>query len=398
MTTINSIADMKDEIAAYRREMHQNPQTAYEETFASGLVQRKLAEWGIPFKTGLAITGIVATIEGQKTDSGKSIGLRADMDALNMTEESGQPWASKTPGKMHGCGHDGHTAMLLGAAKYLSETRNFNGKVHLIFQPAEEGGAGAIKMIEEGLFKQFPMNAVFGMHNWPGLPKGTIGLRPGPIMASTDSFKITVTGKGGHAAMPHLNIDPILSASHIVTALQSIVSRQIDPVDQAVISVTNFNAGTGAFNVIPDKAIVTGTFRSFRVETRALLKKRIEEVSRSVAEAFNTTMEIIVNDGYDPTINTVEESIFCANIARSLVGDENVNANVEPCMGAEDFGAMLQQVPGCYIWMGQGESEKPKSPHNKGLHNVGYDFNDEIIPTGVEYWARLVEAALPLTK
>lgn len=397
MTTINSIADMKDEIAAYRRELHQNPQTSYEETFASDLVQRKLAEWGIPFKSGLAVTGIVATIEGQKTDSGKAIGLRADMDALDMVEASGQPWASKIPGKMHGCGHDGHTAMLLGAAKYLAATRNFNGKIHLIFQPAEEGGAGAIRMIDEGLFQQFPMNAVYGMHNWPGMAKGTIGLRPGPIMASSDSFEMTVTGKGGHAALPHFNIDPIVAASQIVTALQSIVSRQVDPVDQAVVSITNFHAGSGASNVIPDKAVLSGTYRAFRVETRALLRKRIEEIASTIARAYNTAFEIKVNDGYDPTINTPEESVFAASVARAVVGETNVNANVEPCMGAEDFGAMLQNVPGCYIWMGQAEKDA-KSPHNKGLHNVGYDFNDEIIPMGVEYWARLAEAALPLSK
>lgn len=397
MSIINSIAAMKDEIAAYRRELHQNPQTAYEETFANALIQKKLAEWGIPFKAGLAGTGIVATIEGQKTDSGKAIGLRADMDALDIIEKSGQPWTSKIPGKMHGCGHDGHTAMLLGAAKYLSETRNFNGKVHLIFQPAEEGGSGAIKMIEQGLFKDFPMNAVFGMHNWPGMKRGEIGLRPGPIMASSDSFEITITGKGGHAAMPHFNIDPIVAASHLVTALQSIVSRQIDPVDQAVVSITNFNAGTGAFNVIPDKAVLTGTYRAFKVETRALVAKRIEEMAASISTAFGTTYAIKINDGYDPTINSANESTFCADIARSLVGAENVNANVEPCMGAEDFGAMLQEVPGCYIWMGQAEPDAT-SPHNKGLHNAGYDFNDEIIPLGIEYWAKVAENALPLTK
>lgn len=397
MTTINSIAAMKDEIAAYRRELHQNPQTSYEETFASGLVAQKLTEWGIPFTRGLAVTGIVATIEGQKTDSGKAIGLRADMDALDMNEASGQPWASKIPGKMHGCGHDGHTAMLLGAAKYLSQTRNFNGKVHLIFQPAEEGGAGAIRMIEEGLFEKFPMQAVFGMHNWPGMKRGEIGLRPGPIMASSDSFEMAITGKGGHAALPHFNIDPIVAASQIVTALQSIVSRQVDPVDQAVVSITNFHAGSGASNVIPDKAVLSGTYRAFRVETRALLRKRIEEISSTIAKAYNTTFEIKINDGYDPTINSVEESVFAANVARSIVGDANVNANVEPCMGAEDFGAMLQNVPGCYIWMGQAEPDA-KSPHNKGLHNVGYDFNDEIIPTGMEYWAKIAEAALPLQK
>ncbi len=398
MTTINSIADMKDEIAGYRHELHQNPQTSYEETFANDLISRKLTEWGIPFESGLAVTGIVATIEGQRTDSGKVIGLRADMDALNMTENSGQPWASKTPGKMHGCGHDGHTAMMLGAAKYLNETRNFNGKIHLIFQPAEEGGAGAIRMIKEGLFKKYPMDSVYGLHNWPGLPKGTVGMRPGPIMASTDSFEITVTGHGGHAAMPHLSVDPIVIGAQIVTALQSIVSRQIDPVDQAVVSVTNFKAGSGATNVIPDSAFLSGTFRSFKVETRAFLKKRIEDITLSLANALNGSATIKFNDGYDPTINTAAETELCAAVCRDLMGKDNVNAAVDPCMGAEDFGAMLQEVPGCYIWMGQGLPEQAASPHNKGLHNVGYDFNDDIIPLGIEYWAKLVETALPLAK
>jgi hippurate hydrolase len=398
MSRINSIADMAPEIAAYRRELHENPQTSYEETFASNLIASKLKEWGIPFEQGIAVTGIVATIEGQSNKSGRAVGLRADIDALDIIEKSGQPWASKTLGKMHGCGHDGHTAMLLGAAKYLAETRNFDGKVHLIFQPAEEGGAGAVKMIEEGLFKKYPVNAVFGMHNWPGMKKGTIGLRKGPIMASTDQFYITLTGKGGHAAMPHLSTDPIIMASHLVTALQTIASRQIDPVDQAVISVTNFNSGTGATNVIPDEAKLVGTYRSFKPETRKFIGQRIKEITASIASLYGGTFSIEFKDGYDPTINTSDEAEFCAAIATSLVGPDNVNANVEPCMGAEDFGAMLQEVPGCYIWMGQGEPDQPDSPHNKGLHNAGYDFNDTIIPMGMEYWARVVEAALPLEK
>lgn len=397
MTTINSIAQMKDEIAGYRRALHENPQTCYEETFASDLVASKLKEWGISFERGWAKTGIIATIEGQKTDSGLAIGLRADMDALDIIETSGQPWASKIPGKMHGCGHDGHTAMLLGAAKHLSETRNFNGRVHLIFQPAEEGGAGAVKMISEGLFKKFPMKAVFGMHNWPGMKMGEIGLKSGPIMASSDSFEITITGRGGHAAMPHRTIDPIVAGAHIVTALQSIVSRQIDPVDQAVLSITNFKSGTGAWNVIPDTATLTGTFRAFKVETRKLIEQRIHDLGSSIASSLGCGFKLHVNDGYDPTINSDAESAFCADIARGLVGADNVNANVEPCMGAEDFGAMLQEVPGCYIWMGQAVDDAG-SPHNKGLHNAGYDFNDDIIPLGIEYWVRVAQGALPLQK
>lgn len=397
MTTRNSIAALKEEVAAYRRELHQNPQTSYEETFASDLIQRKLTEWGIPFKTGYGVTGIVASIEGTKNDSGKSIALRADMDALDMVEKSGQPWASKIPGKMHGCGHDGHTSILLGAAKYLSETRNFNGTVHLIFQPAEEGGFGAARMMKDGLFRDFKIDAVFGFHNWPGMKRGTIGLRPGPIMAASDRFDITITGKGGHAAMPHLVVDPIIAGTYIVTALQTIASRTVDPVDQAVVSVTNFNAGTGADNVIPDKAVLTGTFRTFKNETRKLVAQKIEDIAKGIGATLGCIVEPTISWGYDPTINSAVESAFCADIARALVGVENVDANVEPCMGGEDFGAMLQEVPGCYIWIGQGENDA-SSPHNKGLHNVGYDFNDEIIPLGMEYWARLTEAALPLTK
>ncbi len=398
MTLSNSIAAMKEEFAAYRRELHQNPQTSYEEVFASDFVAKKLTEWGIPHKRGIAVTGIVATIEGNKSDSGKAIGLRADMDALNMTEESGQPWASKTPGKMHGCGHDGHTAMLLGAAKYLSENRNFNGKVHLIFQPAEEGGAGAIRMIKEGLFKEFPVDAVFGMHNWPGLTIGKVGLRNGPIMASTNTFDIVITGKGGHAAFPHLSVDPIPATVQIVSALQTIVSRQINPLDNAVLSVTNFNAGSGASNVIPDTAKLIGTFRTFTPQTRAFVEKRIGEITKGIAASFGCTATIAISDGYDPTINTPDETVFCTQVLKSLMGENNVDNNVEPCMGAEDFGAMLQAVPGCYIWMGQGVEGKPDSPHNKFLHNTGYDFNDDLIPIGIEYWVKLTEAALPLSK
>ncbi|PZQ47375.1 MAG: amidohydrolase [Micavibrio aeruginosavorus] len=394
MTLINSIAAIKDEITAYRRELHQNPQTAYEENFASDLVAKKLTEWGIPFKRGYGVTGIVATIEGQKTDSGKAIGLRADMDALNMTEQSGQPWASKNPGKMHGCGHDGHTAMLLGAAKYLSETRNFNGKVHLIFQPAEEGAGGGERMIEEGLLKDFPMNAAFAIHNWPTLPIGIIGLCEGPIMASTDSFEITLTGKGGHAAMPHLNNDPIIAGAQLVAALQSVVSRQVDPLDNGVISITNFKSGTGAHNVTPDSALLMGTYRSLRVETRALLQRRINEITESTAKMFNVTFEISYRDGCDPTINTPAEVALCAKVASDILGEKNVQI-VKPAMTGDDFGAILQSVPGCYFWMGQGV---PGTPHEKGLHNSGYDFNDDIIPTGIEFWARLAETALPLTK
>lgn len=398
MTLSNSITTIAEEVTAARRALHENPQTSYEETFASNLIAQKLTEWGITFERNWAETGIVATIHGNKTDSGKAIALRADMDALDIIETSGQPWSSKTPGKMHGCGHDGHTAMLLGAAKYLADTRNFNGTVHLIFQPAEEGGAGAVKMIEQGLFEKFPVDAVFGLHNWPMMPKGTIGLKPGPIMASTDDFKIVVSGRGGHAALPHGTIDPVPAAAQLITALQTIVSRVVDPVDQAVVSVTNINGGTGATNVIPDSVTLTGTFRTFRNETRALVRRRVLDMAQTIPRAFQCEATCTFKDGYDPTINSPLESAFCADVARALLGAENVNDSVEPCMGAEDFGAMTQKVPGCYIWLGQGEPDKKDSPHNKGLHNAGYDFNDSIIPLGIEYWARITEKYLPLGK
>ena len=397
MNIRNSIQALHDEITGYRRAMHENPQTAYEEEFASGLVRDKLNEWGIPFEDKIAVTGIVATIEGEQNDSGKTIGLRADMDALDILEENNKPHASKIPGKMHGCGHDGHTAMLLGAAKYLNENRNFNGKVHLIFQPAEEGFGGAHKMIEEGLFKRFPMNAVYGVHNWPKIPKGHIAMRSGPIMAAADRFDITIHGKGGHAAMPHRSIDPSIVGSNLVSAIQTLVSRSSAPLDPVVISITNFNGGTGAFNVIPETATLSGTLRTFEPDTRAEMIKRIEEMTRDTAALYGAKgICTFMEGGYDPTINTPEQTEECAVIAENLVGADKLDKNVTPSMGAEDFGAMLQQVPGCYIWMGQGEEDE-SSNHNRGLHTPQYDFNDDIIPLGIEYWVRVVEASLPVT-
>jgi len=398
MSVRNSIQTLQDEITGYRRAMHENPQTAYEETFASDLVAEKLSEWGIAHERGIAVTGIVATIEGEQNTSGKAIALRADMDALDILEENNKPHVSKTPGKMHGCGHDGHTAMLLGAAKYLSENRNFNGTVQLIFQPAEEGRGGAHKMIEEKLFERFPCDEVYGLHNWPKLPRGTAAMRSGAIMAAADRFDITITGTGGHAAMPHKTVDPIIAGVKLVANLQTLVSRTADPTDPVVISVTNFNAGTGAFNVIPETATLSGTLRTFAPETRAKMIKRIEEITKDTAELFEASAECaFMEGGYDPTINTPDETARCAEIVRGIFGDQNVDTDITPSMGAEDFGAMLQEKPGCYIWMGQAEDDEA-SNHNQGLHTPRYDFNDEIIPTGIEYWVRIVEATLPLEK
>lgn len=395
MNIRNSIYDLAEEIAACRHKLHENPQTAFEEEFASGLIAARLTEWGIPFER-MAKTGIVATITGERTDSGRSIGLRADIDALNITEKSGQPWASKIPGKMHGCGHDGHTAILLGTALYLGRNRNFNGTVHLIFQPAEEGERGADLMIEEGLFRRFPCDAVYGMHNWPALPKGSIATRPGPLMAASDTIEIIVRGKGGHAALPHLSVDPLIIGARIVTALQTLVSRNVDPVDTAVISITNFNCGTGADNVIDDTARLLGTVRTFSEATRKMLESRIEAVALGIAEPMGAGIEYKYRRVIDPTVNDPRQTAFCAGVANDLFGETNVNTNVEPCMGGEDFGSMLREVPGCYVWIGQGEPGTPNSPHNKSLHNAGYDFNDGIIPIAIEYWARITETAMPL--
>jgi amidohydrolase len=317
------------------------------------------------------------------------------MDALDIIEEDNKAWKSKNEGKMHACGHDGHTACLLGAAKYLSENNDFDGIVHFIFQPAEEGHKGAHKMIEEGLFERFPCDAVYGLHNWPYQPKGYIEMRAGPIMASADTFHIKVLGKGGHAAKPNCTIDPIVIGSQIVTALQTLVSRETSPVDPAVVSITYFNAGSGAHNIIPEEANLTGTLRTYDNAVRKRLKARIGEVATGIAQAMGGDVEYVFHDVLDPTINDAAQTALCAEVARSIVGAENVDDDVDPSMGGEDFGAMLEQVPGCYIWMGQGVA-KDGSAHNFGLHTPQYDFNDEIIPLAVEYWAQVVEKALPL--
>ncbi len=395
MPVINSVANMKDEVAEWRHELHQNPQTSYEEIFASEFIAKKLTEWKIPFKKGIAKTGIVATIEGKKNSSGKALALRADMDALDILEETNLPYASKNKGKMHACGHDGHTSILLGTAKFLKENPNFDGKVHLIFQPAEEGGAGAVKMIDEGLFKDFPVDAVYGLHNWPYLEAGKVATRSGPLMASADEIKITIRGKGGHAAMPHKTVDPVVVGAQIVGALQSIVARNLDPVDQGVITIANFNAGTGAHNIIADTARLDGTIRAFKQETRQFLHKRVREIVEHVAKAFMAEAELHISDGYDPTVNTEAETAFAAKAAAAVVGEQNVNTEIPLCMGAEDFGAYLTKRPGCFLFVGQGVANDPKSRHNQGLHTPRYDFNDDIIPIGVSWFAKLVEQHMP---
>jgi len=397
MPVINSIAPMKDEVAGWRRELHQNPQTSYEEEFAAGMIAEKLTAWGIKFKKGIATTGVVATIEGKSTSSGKIIGLRADIDALNIIEKSNQPWSSKNPGKMHACGHDGHTATMLGVAKYLNETKNFDGIVHLIFQPAEEGGQGALRMIEQGLFTDFPCDYIFGVHNWPWMPAGKIATRVGPLLAAVDEFEISITGVGGHAAFPHTTVDPALVAGHLITALQSIVSRNIDPVETAVLSVTNVKIGTNAFNIIGDTAYLNGTVRTFSQEVRHKIKARIESLVENICTAFGATSTLHYDFHIEPTINTADGVEIAVKAAADIVGIENVITDCEPCMGGEDFGAFLALRPGAFVIIGQGTPDE-SSPHNQGLHSPFYDFNDEILPTAISYFVKLVEQHMALEK
>lgn len=393
MTKRNSIAEMKEEVAGWRRELHMNPGIKHEEEFANQFIKARLDDIGIPYKDGYGGYGIVATIEGRQNTSGKTVGLRADIDALPITEEGDKPWVSKIDGKMHACGHDGHTATVLGVAKYLAETRNFDGKVHLIFQPAEEGGQGAEKMIADGLFKDFPCDVVYAFHNWPFLQKGKAAIRPGPFMASSDEFHLTIRGKGGHAALPHGCVDPIVIAAQIITTAQSLVSRQTDPIEPSVISFTDLHGGEGACNVIPDTVTLKGTIRTFNETVRQNLhagfKRCVESICAMNGADFN--LDLIRN--LDATINDANEAEFCANIAASILGEENINRNEPPCMGGEDFGAMIEDRPGAYIWIGQGEDD-PNSPHSQGLHTPRYDFNDEILPTTIEYMAELVETKL----
>jgi hippurate hydrolase len=393
MTKRNSIAEMKDEIAGWRRELHMNPGLTHDEKFAHDFVKARLDDLGVTYKTGYGGYGIVATIEGKTNTSNRAIGLRADMDALPLTEESGQEWASTVPGVMHACGHDGHTASLLGVAKYLSETRNFDGKVHLVFQPAEEGGNGAGMMIDDGLFRDFPMDAIYGLHNWPYEKAGKAAICSGPIMASVDEFDIIVTGKGGHAAMPHMCIDPMIVMANIISSAQTIISRQTDPIHSAVLSFTDVHCGEGAYNVIPETAVLRGTVRTFDFDVREQIHQSFERMLQSICEMFGVRGDLKIKKCIDPTINDSGEAEFCADVMASLIGEENMARNVNPCMGGEDFGAMLRETKGAYIWIGQGTGD-PQSPHDQGLHSPKYDFNDDVLPTVIDYLAEIVERRL----
>lgn len=390
MNLAEPIVGWQDEITRIRRDIHQHPELAYEEVRTADLVARQLESWGIPAQRGIGVTGVVGTIRG-RSDNGRAIGLRADMDALPMQELNTFAHASRHQGKMHACGHDGHTAMLLAAARYLAQSRDFDGTVHVIFQPAEEGHGGAKAMIDDGLFERFPMDAVFGMHNWPGMPVGTFGLTSGPIMASSNTFGVVIEGKGAHGAMPHLGADPVIAAVQVVQALQTIVTRNRDPLDPAVLSVTQIHAGS-ADNVIPTDAEIRGTVRTFSDAALDLIEARMKAVCEQTAAALDCKATLDFQRKYPPTVNTPAETEFCASVMEGIVGADRVVRDITPSMGAEDFAFMLQHKPGCYVWIGNGNGDHRTPGHGMGpcmLHNGSYDFNDELIPLGGTYWVEL---------
>lgn len=385
MPILNRAAELSEEATAWRRHLHAMPELLYDLHRTAAFVAERLREFGCDeVVSGIGRTGVVGIVRGGRGD-GPTVGLRADMDALPLKEATGKPYASTVDGLMHACGHDGHTAMLLGAARYLCETRNFAGAVAVIFQPAEEGGAGALAMLEDGLMERFRIARIFGMHNCPGLPLGHFALRPGPIMAATAEFDVTVSGKGGHAAMPHTTLDPIVAASQMVGALQTIASRSIDPLDAVVVSVTNFHAGT-THNVIPDEARLGGTVRSLSADVAERAFRRIGEICAGVAASAGLEADVGITPGYPVTENDPQEAAFAAAVAAEVAGAANVDTAMRPLMGAEDFSFMLKARPGAFVFIGNGDSAP--------LHSSGYDFNDEAIAHGISFWARLAETAL----
>jgi amidohydrolase len=389
MPIINRVADLQPDIMAWRRDLHAHPELLYDVHRTAAFVAERLRAFGCDeVATGLGRTGVVGVIKGRKPAAGaevKVIGLRADMDALPIEEQTNLAYASKTPGKMHACGHDGHTAMLLGAARYLAETRNFSGDAVVIFQPAEEGGAGAAAMIKDGLMERFAIDQVYGMHNGPGMPIGAFATRPGPIMAATEHLTIKIEGLGGHAARPHKCIDSLLVGAELVIALQSIVSRSVDPLDAAVISICAFHAGS-AHNVIPQTAELKGTVRSLRAEVRDLLEKRVREVVAGVAQITGARIELDYERSYPVVVNHVSQTALAARVAGEIAGEANVDTDMTPIMGAEDFSYMLEARPGAFIFIGNGDSA--------GLHHPAYNFNDDAIVFGTSYWVKLVETTL----
>jgi len=390
MNIIDSISAQSDVIARIRKDIHAHPELRFEEHRTADLVAQQLTAWGIPIHRGLGGTGVVGIIKNGTSD--RALGLRADMDALPILEKNTFEHASRNHGKMHACGHDGHTAMLLGAAQHLAQHRHFDGTVYLIFQPAEEGGGGAREMIRDGLFEQFPMQAVFGMHNWPGMAAGTFAVSPGPVMASSNEFKVTIQGKGGHAALPHTTLDPVPVACQMVQAFQTIITRNKKPIDAGVISVTMIHAGE-ATNVVPDRCELQGTVRTFTLEVLDMIEARMRQIAEHTcaAQGLTCTFEFLRN--YPPTINAAAEAEFAKQVMTDLVGPDQVLVQ-EPTMGAEDFAYMLQAKPGAYCFIGNGDGDHRSVGHGAGpctLHNPSFDFNDALLPLGASYWVRLVE-------
>ena len=397
MKLIDPITQFQSELQQIRRDIHAHPELCFEEQRTADVIAKKLTEWDIPIVRGLGVTGVVGIIKGGSSE--RAIGLRADMDALPVQEINSFPHASKHEGKMHACGHDGHVAMLLGAAHYLSRHHNFDGTVYAIFQPAEEGGGGARRMMEDGLFSRYPMEAVFGMHNWPGVPVGTFGVTSGPMMASSNEFEVVVKGKGAHAAQPHKGIDPIIVAIQIAQSWQTIVARNKNPLDAGVLSITQIHSGS-ATNVIPDEATLIGTVRTFSTEVLDLIEHRMRASAEHTASAFDAQVDFQFVRNYPPLINHAKETAFAIDVMKTIVGDDNVDAQVEPTMGAEDFAFMLQEKPGCYVFIGNGEGTHRDAGHGLGpcnLHNPSYDFNDDLLPIGATYWVRLAESYLKKT-
>ncbi|WP_042693828.1 M20 aminoacylase family protein [Azospirillum sp. B506] len=385
--TVAGLDELTAEMTAWRRDLHAHPETAFEEQRTSDFVADKLASFGLEVHRGLARTGLVGLL---RNGEGPMVGFRADMDALHIHEETNLPHSSRNPGRMHACGHDGHTAMLLGAAHYLTEHPElFQGTIAFIFQPAEENEGGGRVMVEEGLFDRFPVEKVFGMHNWPGLEVGRIALRPGPLMAAYDIFELTLTGKGTHAGMPHMGTDTIMVGSQIVSAFQTIASRSVHPIDSAVVSVTQFHAGD-TWNVLPGTAVLRGTVRTFRPEVQDLVQRRMGEVATAIAAGFGVEASLRYERRYPPTTNSAAETELARRAAAWVVGEEALDLDPMPSMGAEDFSFMLQKRPGCYVWVGAGPSDQ-----GRNLHSPHYDFNDDVLPIGASYWVRLAETVLP---
>lgn len=396
MTIRKKILVMHDEMKSWRHDLHRNPDIAFKEFYAEKFIKNKLDEFGVSYKSGIGKNGIVATIEGKRTDSGKAIGLRADMDALDITESSGQGWTSQVDGRMHGCGHDGHMTMLLGAAKYLIENNNFNGKVHLIFQPAEETLEGARAMLKDGLLEKFPCDMIFGMHNWPWLERGKFAMPYGPVMAATAHFDVEIVGKAGHAGMPHNTVDPVLIACEIITTVQTLVSRNTDPLESSNVYFPIFETGITDDGIVPEKVRIGGAIRTFSTGLRSRLEQRLRKICNHIASAYGGSASVNLLLDSDAVLNDNEAVDISRAVGSKLVGEKDVEFVYPPSMAGEDFGSYSQLVPSSYVFIGQGEQERPDDPHSYGLHSPYYDFNDEILTLGASYWVGVTEQAMPL--